>query len=723
MDVQSGSTGDLRSSRTILCAVLLTIAAVALYAASWSHQLVWDDEYLITSHRGVAGMESLWQAFTPDYYRDLFYRGEAFFRPITTLTFAVEYALWGKNPAGYHVTNTLLYGACVLLTFFFLRRLTRSDALALLASIFFVVHAPHAEAVLWVKCRAEMMAFLGYLGALLCFLTYLEQSRSRVERGIWMLLSVALFLIALASKMTAITLPAAAVLTVWWRDDSEAVPRRLFSTWPLWSVAAVHVVVSFAVLNRPAVTATFEPGDFGTLPTQWRVLASLWEYVRITICPGELAVQHVPPWPNGLWIIFAWPLLAVVAVSGLLLILFRSRTGWIGYGIAWFGIALAPSLNLIRISGRPVAEQRLFLPSLGACLAGAALLQFLWRRHGELRSRRLRSSMAVMVGVLIVGIHLFSVFRYQPVWKTEESFWQQSLRRVPDSAVAHDRLAVYLARNGRAQEALHYLNQARSLDPTDIYVRLHEGVVYHLVGDTTSSVRVLEDVVRERPDLPEGWHALAEVYQALARFQQEAEAMRRVVELRPDRGEYQNSWAEALIRAGSPDTAIPILRRALQQRKPRWSWWQNLADAYSLIGDGTAAIQAYRESVRLDPANASAYAALGVEYGKRGDLDSAVRELSEAVRLKPREPKFLGNLAFAHLQRKEYKTAAEYYTVVADMGEASATDLFYLGVARWNVRDVSGAQQALEEAVRLDSHHAPAAEFLKRIRTMEGPRP
>src|SRR5579864_1890091 len=40
-----------------------------------------------------------------------------FYRPIASLSFALDYALWGTNSLGYHLTNTLLQVAATVLAY------------------------------------------------------------------------------------------------------------------------------------------------------------------------------------------------------------------------------------------------------------------------------------------------------------------------------------------------------------------------------------------------------------------------------------------------------------------------------------------------------------------------------------------------------------------------------------------------------------------------------
>lgn len=77
-----------------------------------------------------------------------------FYRPISTLTFEFDNAVWGDNPAGYGLTNALLCIGCVLLLFWFLRELSDKPGMAAAGAVLFALWTtndivPIAEILPW----------------------------------------------------------------------------------------------------------------------------------------------------------------------------------------------------------------------------------------------------------------------------------------------------------------------------------------------------------------------------------------------------------------------------------------------------------------------------------------------------------------------------------------------------------------------------------------------
>ena len=61
-----------------------------------------------SSYRGLAWLQLRWMFTT-------FHMGH--FQPLSWVTFAMDYLVWGTNPFGYHLTNLILHAANAALFF------------------------------------------------------------------------------------------------------------------------------------------------------------------------------------------------------------------------------------------------------------------------------------------------------------------------------------------------------------------------------------------------------------------------------------------------------------------------------------------------------------------------------------------------------------------------------------------------------------------------------
>lgn len=311
-------------------AALLTLVAVCL--AAFHDQLTYwftgpDTFSLIRSSR-ITGLGDVVDIFTqPMMSGTDFTRIADFYRPVTQLSFSLDWALWGLDPTGYLATNLLLHATATVLVYVLARRLTGgSRSRALVASILFTLHPVTVESVPAISRRQDALATVFLLGSLLTYL----RARTDPDRGrAWLAGSLGLALAAFGSKEIAIVLPGA-ILVHAWLVDREAtggffsVERARFSlrrTAPYATVAALFVAWRTAVI-----------GGFGGYPdradlvSRW-VAWELGEYMTALLSP--LRYLQVVLELSGPQLALAVSILTATLI-GLVLVLYRGRSADLG---------------------------------------------------------------------------------------------------------------------------------------------------------------------------------------------------------------------------------------------------------------------------------------------------------------------------------------------------------------------------------------------------------
>jgi hypothetical protein len=144
--------------------------------------------------------------------------------PLTWLTFALDWQLWGMNPFGYHLTTLLLHGLAAALLYLVARRLLAAarphwpdGALtlgAVLAALLFAVHPLRAESVAWITERRDVLAGVFFLAATLVYLgRWTPDGAPRPHEWLRYLVALVLFAGALGSKVMTVTLPAVLLIS------------------------------------------------------------------------------------------------------------------------------------------------------------------------------------------------------------------------------------------------------------------------------------------------------------------------------------------------------------------------------------------------------------------------------------------------------------------------------------------------------------------------------
>lgn len=211
--------------------LVLLLAVFLLYGNAWLTPFQFDDYNVIVDASGV----SSWAAWWADLGHGL--------RPLLKLTYTLNNSLGGEV-WGFHLLNLALHLTNALLVYALVRRVMvlaghaeQALVVALWTALLFIAHPAHTEAVTYISGRSMSLMTCFYLGALLMY----AQGREYGDKQARYLYSPLFFLCAVASKETALTLPA--VLLVW---------EYLFYPDSDWRARAknlmVHLVMSLALL-------------------------------------------------------------------------------------------------------------------------------------------------------------------------------------------------------------------------------------------------------------------------------------------------------------------------------------------------------------------------------------------------------------------------------------------------------------------------------------------
>jgi len=285
-----------------------------------------------------------------------------FYRPIASLSFALDAALWGVNPVGYHVTNVLLQVAATVLAYCVLRSLRLAWPSALVGAALVGFHPTMVTAVPVIARRYDALSAALLFGslALLC------RGRQR-----WTTVAaVALFVAALLAKesaFAAIPLLPLILFAAWFDPDSSTHPSLNAYIWRVLPFVVAGVVafgVRYLILG--ALGGHHDVDIFTPNFEEYRVM--LDRYVLFLFWPfRELYPERTIGW--------AALILASVLVLALALRFAGTRTRvLVGVGLAWT-IGFGAFFILLRHIAGP---WYMYYPLLGLALAVGAAAEGVW---------------------------------------------------------------------------------------------------------------------------------------------------------------------------------------------------------------------------------------------------------------------------------------------------------------------------------------------------------
>lgn len=595
------SSNSQRRVRRWLLSGLVALAVLP-YANALEAGFVYDDSGLVVRHPAVDGDFDAVQALTTAYWGDDRAADTALWRPVTTLSFALDAAIAHDRVRWMHAVNIALHAAVVVLGFVFAQRLGASRNVAAACAALFAVHPLHTEAVTWISGRAELLAALAALVAMLTATA--PQARTMQRAGAC---AAATFL-AVASKESAAFLPFAIAFLGWARGESL---RRLSAP----AIASLTAVLAYAALRfsllaswgGPIVDTTVNPMAGTTvlerLPT---VLDAAGRYLWLLAWPDRLSIDYAPPLlglADGVTAYGTLGIIVSLALAGLAFGRAETTEGRAA-GVAICSFAVAS--NLLVVIGTNFAERLFYLPSYGLLLLVALL------------GARLPVGRATLTGLLALALAAGGA-----------RSWVQNQAYENDLTLAEATLAAY----PRAPKMSY--NRARALLARD---RLGEAIEQ---AQWTLTIRPRDSWARI---------VLANALVRLDRGDEAEVALRAGFEVAPRSKLERARLLELLDARGAVEEADQLAEWALTQGASEPPWPARAAAAAQRRGELELATQRWRQVTRAHPASAHAWTELAkVAYGA-GDSALAHEGFERAIALEPTRAEAANGLAWMLLE-------------------------------------------------------------------------
>jgi tetratricopeptide (TPR) repeat protein len=442
-----------------LAAVLVFLVGAGAYAYSMSIGFAYDDVVIINEDARVKNF-LLEPIFSKPYWAS---PGFALYRPLVTLSFAIDWAVSNGNASWFHAVNSIWHGLVCVALFFLLSAWFGTTA-SLAGALLFAVHPVHVEAVANIVGRAELMAAVFVLVACACW-AY-EWPRRRVVRLGLVLLC---FAAALLCKESAAVLPGLLVLVDTarghWNGFNE-LPRYLKGRAP--ELLALALVLAAGLVVRAVIAGGLAPTQLDPImevlrsPTERiRTALQIWpQFVRLMFFPVTLLADYSPQvlMPAEGWNLSAGAglLIASAIVLAGLLALERGH-GLTAFSLLWFPLTVLPVANLLVPIGILLAERTLYLPSVALSFGAAALVTYALQRWPERRQLMLAGGLAILTLLAIrSNIRI-------PDWESTDSILLAQLRDRPDSFRAHWHAARIERRANRVESAIGHYHRAVQL--------------------------------------------------------------------------------------------------------------------------------------------------------------------------------------------------------------------------------------------------------------------
>ena len=446
--------------------LLCFVCAFAL-GASLRNELVWDTKRLVLNSPATATLTRAVASFVPARWRTTTQSVQESYRPVANVSLAVDNALWRGVPAGYHLSNLLLHIVAVIGLFWLGHAVLRDFRVpwpgvgAMFAALVFAVHPALVEATVWTENRGVVLC------TILCLLVYwnlLAFWNGRMGPVGYVGALIA-FAAAVTTQEAAVALPLTLVLHALLRPEQAGRRRRLAQTLPFFVIAAAFALLRVSAL-RSGVLMVHDTPDIPVTHRALAVVRTLGGYLAGLVLPLRLCSDRYFIIPRSLhYHGMMSSTLALAAWVGFFAVPTRL---WrlVVFGLGSVLVALLPVANIVFIPGRPMADQRLYLPALGLCLVAGGVLA-----HSRQYRRHVACGLLAAIVCVFAGMATRRVFDFQ----SDYAFWRSAACASPSKGRTLMNLGVQCQRE-------FYVSRAEKLFRSVVRKYPGRGAAHHHLG-------------------------------------------------------------------------------------------------------------------------------------------------------------------------------------------------------------------------------------------------
>lgn len=483
---------SIKGNKVVWAASILSSAITFLiYLPALQYEFVnWDDPTYVSENLGIRtlDMEFLRRAFTEIYFSN--------WHPLTMISYAVDYSIWGLNPPGYHFVNIILHTAntalVALLSVKIIGGIRQMGAPALFAAGFvpaliFGIHPIHVESVAWISERKDVLSGLFFILSALFYLSY-----ARERKVVPYAASILACALALMSKPMAVTIPAVLLLLDFYPLKRLSGRKGI--------IACSAEKVPFAVLSLFTVLMTISAqksiASVEALPLDIRFFSAFKAYVfyleKLFIPMGLAPFYPYPLEINPLSAPYLASYITFGAITATCIALaFRYRA----FIAAWlyYTVTLLPVIGIVQVGVQAAADRYMYLPSL-------AILILLGAGVAYAIERKARIAMVVGLVAVCTAILSWVTIQQTSIWKDSLSLWNREITLFPDTAlVGYTNRGVVLSKKGEFGTALDDFNKALAINTNYREARYNRALLYKSMGKFENALSDLDVAIMIRP--------------------------------------------------------------------------------------------------------------------------------------------------------------------------------------------------------------------------------
>jgi len=516
---------------------VLALVIFGIYANSFNNDFIWDDINYIENNKSYEKIQNIKKVFSNDYFS---MSGELSYRPVATISYFLNYNLWGKNIIGWRISNVFLHFLNVFLIYLLVDLVFKSKYLSMGSSLLFATHPVATESILGISFNEELLfSFFALLSILFYIKKHLTNGNKRFYFPIYLFYVLALF-----SKETAIVLPA--LFLIYDFSFRRRKKVNIFFYFNVFLISIFYLWIRFSLMPGRNLNVSYIGGNImsNTL-TMIKVFVS---YLRLLICPINLRPIYYFSILNSLDLKVILSFSVVLLIVVLLIFAFKFNKE-IFFFSSWLLLPLMPVMNLIPfLKYNYLAERYLYFSIAPAMVLIVLITMKIFPVNKSPIIKILKNGILAT----IISIFCIIVIKRNTEWSNDLLFWKKAVEREPGHFFTHISLGTKYNREGLIEKAIEQYKIATEINPifgpayitlADMYFKEGEmekayksyikglnidfknahghfnlGFLYYELGKYESAIQQFQRVINLNKNNDMAYYCLSEIYAEQKRY-------------------------------------------------------------------------------------------------------------------------------------------------------------------------------------------------------------
>lgn len=643
-------------------------------------------------------------------------------RHVVFFTLALNYHLHKLDVFGYHIFNTLIHILTTIGLWQFTRLLLstprfstavikeNAENIAFCTALLFMCHPANTQAITYITQRFASMATMFYIGSLAFYIRARLTTNTAASLPFYCGAGITA-LLGMLSKEIVITLPVMVLIIdrlciayqppAIKKSPAKKIPFLLISAL-LGLGLIVPVLFHFDIkgILENKIPSSSHEGDLLTFQTfslsQLRVMAIM---LRLFVLPIDQNLDYDFQMSTGLFtpITTFTSLIVLVGLAVLAWKMFRTRF-IISLGIVWFFLTYLPEFYP-RV--HVIFEHKFYLIMIGLFVAASYMI---WE-HPAIKKY---AAWIMITLAIILGI---ATIRRNAVWQTEQTLWEDVVKKSPNKYRANLNLGNVYQLQGHYDKSLPYYDKAISVMPGGYKALNSRAVVYYMKGNMDAAMADFNRSIAANPLYDDPYNNRGNMFRQRGEFQKAIEDYNKAISVSQFAPMAYKNRADVYARTNEIEKALSDYRQALNLDPKLRDAYNNMGNLLNERGRYSEALAFYTNAINNDPVDsAEYYLGRGNVYSSMKDAQKALNEFRWALKLRPGMTEALFNSGVAFAAIGDLKQADELYTLTIKAMPSLAVAYNNRGDTR---RRMGRLNEALADFLTADKL-APRTEIMRR---------